>query len=145
MAKEIISQLIEDTAAGLGYMIYDISLLLKGENSRINVKIDSLKGITLDDCEKFSRELAARLDAKDVLPNYSLEVSSPGIKRLVRNGDEFRRFSGASVKIIYRINEGSTFVKGRIGNVTENSVTVSTDTGDVAIRLDAITSANLDY
>jgi ribosome maturation factor RimP len=145
MIREQVSQLIEDTARVLGYMIYEISIYLKGENTRINVKIDSLEGISHHDCEIFSREVSARLDGEDILPNYSLEVSSPGIKRLVRNGDEFRRFIGAPVKIVYRIDDFTSVVKGRIGNVNDESVMIVSEKEETAILFNAITSANLDY
>ena len=145
MIREQVSQLIEDTARVLGYMIYDISIYLKGENTRINIKIDSLQGISHHDCVIFSREVSVRLDGEDILPNYSLEVSSPGIKRLVRTGDEFRRFIGAPVKIVYRIDDFSSVVKGRIGNVTDASIMIVTEKGETAIFFNAITSANLDY
>jgi ribosome maturation factor RimP len=145
MIKEKISQLIEEAARSLGYMIYDASIYLKGENTRINVKIDSLHGISHLDCENYSKELTARLDGEGVLPNYSLEISSPGIKRLVRNIDEFRRFTGSPVKIVYRINGESSVIKGRIETVTDTSVMVSTERGETTILYDTITSANLDY
>ncbi len=143
--KERMLELIEDTAGKLGYLIYESSILYKGENSQIHVKIDSLTGISHLDCEKFSRELSDRLDAEDALPNYSLEVSSPGLNRLLRNSSEFRRFPGAPVKVVYEESGNRQVVKGTIGEMTDTAVTVSSEKGDVTIPFDAITNANLDY
>jgi len=143
--KERMLELIEDTAGKLGYLIYESSILYKGENSQIHVKIDSPAGISHLDCEKFSRELSARLDAEDALPNYSLEVSSPGLNRLLRNSSEFRRFPGAPVKVVYEEGGSRRVVKGTIGEMTDTTVTVSCEKGDVAVPFDAIISANLDY
>ncbi len=145
MSRERISQLIDETAARLGYMVYESGVLLKGENSMISVKIDSLAGISHHDCERFSKELSARLDDEDILPNYSLEVSSPGLKRLLRNGDEFGRFPGAPVKVIYDEGPERRVAKGTIKSVTGAAVTVSTESGDVTIAYGAIINANLDY
>ncbi|OHD66007.1 MAG: hypothetical protein A2176_09555 [Spirochaetes bacterium RBG_13_51_14] len=143
--KERISKLIEETAERLGYMVYETSFLLKGENSRINVKLDTLAGITLRDCETFSRELSGRLDEEEVLPNYSLEVSSPGLDRQLRSSDEFRRFSGAPVKVIYQEGAERRVAKGTLAQVTGTAVIVSSETGELEILHDTIISANLDY
>ncbi len=140
--KERMLELIEDT---VGYLIYESSILYKGENSQIHVKIDSLAGISHLDCEKFSRELSARLDAEEDLPNYSLEVSSPGLNRLLRNSSEFRRFPGAPVKVIYEDDGGRRVVKGTIGDMTDATVAVSHEKGTTEIPFDVIISANLDY
>ncbi len=137
--------MIEEAARALGYMIYEASLFLKGENTRIIVKIDRVEGISHLDCEKFSREVSDRLDAAEILPNYSLEVSSPGIKRLVRSLDEFKRFSGAPVKIVYVADGASTVIKGRIESISDVSVVVVSEKGETSIPFAAITSANLDY
>ena len=143
--KERISQIIEETARSLGYLIYEFSIYLKGENTKINIKIDSRAGISHADCEKFSREMTVRLEAEGILPNYSMEISSPGIRRRVRNRDEFRRFLGAPVKIVYRSNGDSKVIKGRIGEVSDAAVQILSEKEEKAILLDTITSANLDY
>ena len=145
MSKERISLLIEETAARLGYMVYESGVLLKGENSMITVKIDSLAGISHLDCERFSKELSVRLDDEDILPKYSLEVSSPGLKRLLRNGGEFGRFPGAPVKVVYDEGPDRRVAKGTIQSVTGEAVTVSTESGEVTISYGAIINANLDY
>lgn len=145
MIKERISQHVGEAADRLGYLVYEFSMLLKGENSKIIVKIDSPTGISHLDCENFSRELSDRLVAEEILPNFFIEVSSPGLHREVRNRDEFIRFSGAPVKIVFRDGEVNSFVKGIIGDVTEAAVTVSSEKGDVAVPFDIIVSAHLDY
>ena len=145
MVKERISRLVGEAADRLGYMVYEFSVFPKGENSQIIVKIDSLAGISHQDCENYSRELTGRLDEEEIFPNYSLEVSSPGLHREVRNREEFIRFAGAPVKIVYRQGEGNTFVKGTIGDVTGTTVTVSSERGDITVPFDIIVSSHLDY
>jgi ribosome maturation factor RimP len=145
MVKETISHIISETARSLGYMIYDYAIYLKGENTRINVKIDSLAGISHADCEAFSRELSQGLEAGEILPNFFLEVSSPGIRRRVRSRDEFMRFTGAPVKIVSRTDAGSRVVKGRIGGVTETGVMIESEKGETAVPFETIDRANLDY
>lgn len=143
--KEAIQKLIEETAGRLGYQVYEAGVLLKGVNSKIAVKIDSRTGISHLDCERFSKELAAGLDESELLPNYSLEISSPGLDRAVRTADDFTRFTGSLVKVVYQDGEERRFVKGVICAASGGAVTVTGDQGDVTIPYDTIVNANLDY
>ena len=143
--KDEINRIISETASSLGMMIYDSSVLLRGENTRIAVKIDKLGIISHDDCEAFSREFAQRLDSAELVPNYSLEVSSPGIKRKLRNRDELGRFVNAPVKIIAVIDGNKTVFKGLLSSVDGDSVNLSVEGKEVIIEYESITQANLDY
>lgn len=143
--KEAIHKIIGDTAERLGYQLYEAGVLLKGANTKIVVKIDCRAGVMHLDCERFSKELSAALDEASLLPNYSLEISSPGLDRAVSTADDFSRFAGSPVKVVYQDGEDRKFVKGVIGTASGDAVTVSGEQGDVTIRYDAIVSANLDY
>ena len=143
--KDRIINTVLETAGELGYMVYEASVLIRGENSRVIVKIDHLRGISLQDCEIFSRGLARRLDSMEVLPNYSLEVSSPGLDRKIRNIEEYRRFSGAPVKIVYLDNGMKKAIRGTIGAVQPGSVEIISEEGDRTIGFSDIVSANLSY
>ena len=143
--KEAIHRVIGETAGRLGYQVYEAGVLLKGENSKIAVKIDNRAGISHIDCERFSRELSAAIDDAGLLPNYSLEVSSPGLNRSVSTADDFSRFAGSPVKVVYQEGGERKFVKGVISTAFGDEVTVAGEKGDVTIRYDSIVSANLDY
>jgi ribosome maturation factor RimP len=143
--RDTVVKLIEETANRLGYMIYESSFLYKGENSQIHVKIDSLAGISHLDCEKFSRELSALLDGDESVPNYSLEVSSPGLNRALRGAGEFKRFAGAPVKVVYDEGTIRKVAKGVIEGATDSDVSVSSGTERTVIAYDTIIHANLDY
>jgi ribosome maturation factor RimP len=143
--KEAILRLIDETAGRLGYQVYEAGVLLKGVNSKIVVKIDCQAGIAHQDCERFSKELSAALEDTELLPNYSLEVSSPGLDRALRTADEFIRFAGSPVKVVYQDGSERRVVKGTIGEGDGRTVTVSGEQGEVTIPYDAIVNANLDY
>ena len=145
MLKDTLTDLIEQTARDLGYMIYQSSVLLRGENTRIAVRIDSLKGVSHDDCEAYSRELGLRIDSSGLLPGYFLEVSSPGIDRKVRNPEEFSRFIGQSVKVKVRTAEGDRVFKGTIREVRDDSVVLDGEKGEMIFEFSVILDANLDY
>lgn len=143
--KERILKAVHDTAEELGYLVYDASIVFRGEDSKVIVKIDHQRGISHRDCEQYSRRLAALLDDMKVLPNYSLEVSSPGLDRKVRTPEEFIRFAGAPVKIVYMDEGAKKTAKGTIGAVTAEGFSVSTESGEIAIAFSNVVSANLAY
>jgi ribosome maturation factor RimP len=142
---EKIEETVAQIARDLDYMIYDVSILLKGENSRIFVKIDHLKGISHYDCEVFSKELSKRLDDDNILPNYSLEVSSPGLRRELRGLDDFRRFKDSPVKIIYNDVDKRSVVKGIIMDVGKDNIELSIGGDTIRLSLDRIVKANLEF
>lgn len=140
-----IDALIQEVAADLGYLVYESGVLYRGVNSRISVKIDHADTISHSDCERYSRELARRIDGESLLPNYSLEVSSPGLNRKIRGIQEFLRFTGNPAKVIY-IKDGMKLVaKGTIVSVEGEAITMETETGIEVIEVSQVERANLDY
>lgn len=142
--RESINKIVDLAASTLGYLIYDSAVFIKGENSRINVKIDSLKGISIYDCEVYSKELTRLLDDARLLPNYTLEVSSPGTNRKLRSLDEFLRFKGSPAKVIYDIDGNRTFARGIIDDVNGNIITLNSDKEAVKLDYNTVSSANLE-
>lgn len=117
--KEELLKKIEDLVKSKGFELFSIEW--KGSKRRgvLCVKIDSLGGITLKDCEEVSRELSLLLDFEDPFPfPYSLEVSSPGIERPLRNLNDFKRFKKSPVSFFY---EGIN-IRGIIIDVEENTI-----------------------
>ena len=145
MLKEEIEQIINKTAETLGYEIYESTIYLHGKNSKITVKIDSLKGIAHQDCERFSREFSADLDAAAILPDYILEVSSPGLDRKVRNLEEFKRFTGSPVKFTFAENEKRETLKGKIKSVDSGAIIIETEKGEKSYDFQKIIKASLDF
>src|SRR6266850_965632 len=59
------------------------------------------ESVSIEDCAEVSREMGTILDVEDPLPfTYTLEVSSPGLDRPLRNKDDYRRFAGRLAKIV---------------------------------------------
>ena len=145
MVKDEIQKIIEKTAEETGYMVYESSIYLKGENSKITVKIDSLNTVSHGDCEIFSARLSSNLDESKILPNYFLEISSPGLDRKLRNKDELIRFVNSPVKIVYADGDINRVIQGRLAGVSEKGVEVETEKSRILIRHEDIINANLDY
>ena len=146
MIKDEINRVIAESALKLGYHVYESSVYSKDDRTTIAVKIDSLNGVSHYDCQLYSDELSFRLDEKNLLPGYSLEISSPGLDRKLRNADEFIRFIGAPAKVVYDENGERRVLKGVIKDAGESAVNMSDEKSIVVqVEYKNIINANLDY
>jgi ribosome maturation factor RimP len=143
--QDIIEKTIRDTSDGLGYLIYESSILMKGEHSQLIIKIDHPKGISHNDCVIFTRELTKRLDIQNILPNYSMEISSPGLSRKLRSIDEFIRFIGSPAKVIFESEGKTNVIKGIINNIIDTKIELKSDNKETIIDFENIKKANLEY
>lgn len=84
MAKnhDELAEVVRPTVAGLGYDLVRVEFLAQGKYSTLRVFINKPGGVSIDDCEKVSRQLDRVLDVEAPMLNgpYTLEVSSPGVE-----------------------------------------------------------------
>ncbi len=93
--------LLESTVTGLGYEFVDLEVSQRGKSLRLF--IDKQGGITVDDCAFVSNHLT-RLMAVELDYDYDrLEVSSPGLDRILRKEADFARFAGERVQVKLRV------------------------------------------
>jgi len=134
---------------GAGLELVDVTYAEGHGRAVLRVFIDKpggVTGVTIDDCAKVSRELGAVLDVDDTLSTrYSLEVSSPGLDRVLKKEKDFLRFSGREVKIRTRApRDDRRNFKGLIQGVENGGVVIVDSAGRrVAIPLEDIERANL--
>ncbi len=97
--------------------VLEVRLLGRGKGALLRVTIDRSGGVTLDDCERFSRSLGLLLDAEDSLQGpYNLEVSSPGLDRPLTVLKDFERHKGKLVRIITKNKiDNQNFFQAKIG------------------------------
>ena len=80
--------------------LVDIEFKRSGKELILCLFIDKDGGVNVDDCADVSRELSLIIDIEDFIPgNYSLEVSSPGLDRPLKNMSDYERFAGRLVKV----------------------------------------------
>jgi len=116
--------LLRPVITDLGYMCWGVELMPQGRSSLLRVYIDSDSGITLEDCERVSRRLSGILDVEDpIAGEYLLEVSSPGLDRLLFTGAQYEQFIGELVKVrLSAAIEQRKRITGRIRGVTDQTV-----------------------
>jgi ribosome maturation factor RimP len=138
--------LAEQVAGSMGMEVVLVEVKGDGNRSVVRIFLDQPSGISLDDCERFSRRLSVSLDVEDWIPfSYVLEVSSPGVNRPLVKEDDFHRFLGKNAKVRTRLPlEGQRNFKGKIADVTAGRLELEVAPGKkVGIALADIEKASL--
>jgi ribosome maturation factor RimP len=141
-----LTSLAEQVAASIGMEVVLAEIKGGGNRSIIRIFIDQPGGISLSDCERFSKRLSVLLDVEDFVPfSYVLEASSPGLDRPLVKEKDFVRFCGKAAKVRSRIPvEGQRNFNGRILGVNNGRLSLETAAGkQVEISLAEIEKANL--
>jgi ribosome maturation factor RimP len=101
--------------------------------------------ISVDDCERVSRDVSAALDVADKIPYaYQLEVSSPGLDRPLRRERDFARFVGESAKVRLEVGvEGRRNFSGTIRGARDGRVEIACEGRSYELPIDDIVRANL--
>lgn len=111
--EEKTEALLEGKISELGYELYDIEYVKEGQNYFLRVYIDNQNGINLEDCEKVSNGINDILDeANYIKEQYFLEVSSPGIERILRKDKHLEKYIGTEieVKLFKPINKQKQYI-----------------------------------
>lgn len=147
--KELVVPIIVDQQLEL----VDIEFKREGHVKYLRIFIDKPDGVTLDDCQKISRECEVVLDIENIIrTQYVLEVSSPGLDRPLRTKEDYMRFQKRLVKIkTFRMVQGRKKFLGYLQSMTDESaegssyVTIVTlDGEELRIPYELITSARLE-
>jgi len=112
----------------------------------LRLYIDKEGGVTLDDCSRISQAVGRSLDVEDFILNpYTLEVSSPGLTRLLKNEKDFLRYRNRLIKVrtIDPVENRRQF-KGKLLGTSEGRIEIEVDGGVFQIPLSNVAKANLE-
>jgi ribosome maturation factor RimP len=138
--------LLEPVLNSGGYELIEVEFVPGPGGGTLRVYIDEPnEGIDVDDCEAASHLISELLDAADPFPGgYSLEVSSPGLDRVLRTPAHFARFVNERVKVELRVpRDGRKRYTGVIRRADAEGIELEVDNFSVSIRLAEIGRARL--
>src|SRR6202047_239574 len=143
--RERLIALIEPVLVRLGYELVELEYAAGRSQAVVRIFIDKPDGITVEDCERVSREVAALLDVDDPIPTaYTLEVSSPGFDRLLRTPAHFERFVGSRVFVELKApRAGRRRYTGTLLTVDDTGIALEVDRERVAVAFAEIGEARL--
>ena len=98
-----VKKLIKPAVENAGLEVFDVTFRRESRGRILRVTIDGEK-VGINDCAEISGVLSKLLDENDVIPDikYSLEVSTPGLNRPLRNIDDFERFKGSLCSMVLK-------------------------------------------
>lgn len=110
----------------LGLTLWDLRFEKEGSTWFLRYLIDKEGGVTIADCENFSRSVDVLLDRADpIAQSYTLEVSSPGIERELCRPWHFERCAGQRVTVrLIRPVDGQRDFEGLLGGLEDDRVTL---------------------
>ena len=109
---------------GRGFELVDVEVKRGRGEQVVRLFVDKEGGIGLAELQSVSEEVSAILDAEDPIDStYTLEVSSPGLDRPLKNEADYRRFVGRLVKVAsYEPVEGRRHWTGRLQSVDDGTL-----------------------
>ena len=131
--EEKVEKLIKSKIENIGYELYDVEYAKEGKDYYLRIFIDKNGGIDLNDCEKVSNEINEILDQADYIKEqYYLEVSSPGIERVIRKDSQLEKNIGVEiqVRLFKKDDKGKKEYVGTLKSYNKDDITIELDSNE---------------
>jgi len=143
--EQQLETLLAPSVAALGLRVWGIEYLAQGKRSMLRIYIDGDNGVTIEDCERVSRQTSDLLDVENILASaYTLEVSSPGMDRLLFKPEQYAESIGETVDV--RLNypfEGRRRFVGALTSLANDEVVVRVEDSEYQIPLSNVQRARI--
>ena len=140
-----LEELLTPTVAALGCSIWGVEFLNQGKYSKLRLYIDRDEGVTVDDCAAVSRHVSDILDVEEFSNSaYTLEVSSPGMDRILFKPEQYEGCTGEQVEI--RLNfpfEGRKKFQGLLAGVQDQMAVLQDGEDEYLLPLENIQRARV--
>ena len=124
---ELVAQIAASAAEKQGYFVWDVEFVKEAGERYLRLYIDNEEArVSIDQCEAVSREVDAKLDELDPIPeSYIFEVCSAGAERELKRPGDFQRFLGSPVTVkLYSAKNGKKEYPGRLAEYKDGDVTL---------------------
>lgn len=134
--EEKVEKLLIDHVNSLGYELYDVQYTKEGKDYFLKVLIDKQNGIDLNDCEKVSNEINPLLDEVDYIKEqYFLEVSSPGIERILRKDKHLKDNIGKLVELrLFKPIDKQKSIEGILENFDNDFIEIKINEDTIKVE-----------
>ncbi len=140
--EEELRELVAPVVEALGFRLVELGLHRSRNGSRVHVVVHRAEGVGVDDCAALSRSLKPRLELAAGLGEFGLEVSSPGLERVLKDPAEFDIFRGRGMRLWLR--EAADWLDGTSEGLVEGALDFASGGQRLRIRLEEIVKAKLD-
>ncbi len=145
-SKQETEEIIAAAIAADGYELIDLIIQNHGSKKLLQCFADKTGGLTLGDCETLTRKIDAVLTMENIIEGaYILEVSSPGINRVLKKPEHFKHFLGERAKItLKQALENRANFTGIIEAADDDKIILADAMNKFTFKYEDIKKANLD-
>lgn len=140
-----VEALIRPLVIAEGCELWGVDLVASGRYSTLRIYIDREEGVSVDDCAAVSRRVSALFDVEEPISGqYTLEVSSPGMDRMLFHLEHYAESVGETVDIrLSQSFEGRRKLTGILAGVEEDEIVVQVDDDEYLLPLEWIQRARI--
>ncbi|NLB88738.1 MAG: ribosome maturation factor RimP [Syntrophomonadaceae bacterium] len=143
LSAQEIEKLIEPILEGINVELVDIQYRMENKSLMLRLFIDSEEGVSLGLCTDVTRLVKKEIDDRDIDYDH-MEVSSPGLDRIIKRNKKPERFIGEQVQVkMQKTYSGPKKVVGVLKGVNNETITVENNTDSYSIPWDVITTLRL--
>ena len=145
--ERAVSEMVEPIVISQEMELVDVEYRREARGWVLRIYIDKKGGVSLDDCALVSNEVGTIIDVEGLIQSpYTLEVSSPGLNRVLKKEMDFNRFKDRSVRIRTHnpIGKRRNF-RGILLGCTEGLVQIAVGEQILHIPLSNVAKANLEF
>lgn len=138
-----VEELLESIIINLGYELYDVIYAKEGKDYYLRIVIDKQDGISIEDCENVNNAINDVLDEADYIKEqYYLEVSSPGVERVLRKEKHYISQIGKEIYVkLFKPLDKQKELIGILEEYNNKEIKLRTDEKEIKIELKDIALA----
>ena len=143
--EQQLEEMLKPTVEALGFELWGIEYLSQGKHSVLCLYIESENGINVDDCAEVSRQVGSLLDVEEAITgDYTLEVSSPGMDRLLFKLEQYSAYIGSVIELRLRSPfEGRRKFKGVLKGLEGEDIVIQVDNHEYLLPQGAVEKARI--
>ena len=119
---EQIKQMADLHFSGSAHFVLDVKVNARMNPPKILVTVDGDNGITIDDCANLSRALSDSIHEANLLEDYNLEVSTPGIDQPLKLLRQYKKHIGRSLKVM--LTEENEVARGKLLHMEDDGIVI---------------------
>lgn len=149
MSKDVVDRvkaIADAIVLSQGMELIDVEYRREARGWVLRLYIDKEGGVTVDDCGRISQEVGRSLDVEDfILAPYTLEVSSPGLTRRLKDEKDFIKYRNRLIRVkTFEPVENRRQFKGKLLGISDNRIEIEVEGGVFQIPLSKVAKANLE-
>jgi ribosome maturation factor RimP len=145
MATELYDQLrcdVEPIVSGMGFSLVELRHNRSKNQNHVTLVVYRPDGVGVNECAAISKNLYPRLELIEGLENLQLQVSSPGLDRVLKSRREYSIFRGRNLKLM--LHGETEWIRGKLECVEDEEISLSTGEETITVGLSEIRKAKLD-